>query len=222
MEKSRQYGRQNYRDATITVMNDIIFRLEEEKDYRAVEHLTREAFWNVYKPGCDEHYLAYLLRKSSIFVKELDYVAERNGQIVGNIMYSLARIEDGETSYPALSFGPVSVLPQYQKCGIGSALIQKTLALAKQMGFGCVIIYGRASYYSRFGFVNAAKYHITTKDGDNFDDFMALELRPQALAKIKGKFYALEGIDYINGLEEYDSTFPYKEKLVLPTQLFKE
>lgn len=198
---------------------NIIIRNEEEKDFDIVNHLTREAFWNVYRPGCDEHYLLHLLRKSPVFIKELDYVAEYNGEIVGNIVYSKAKIINEDNIYETIVFGPVSVAPKYQNRGIGSLLINHTLQKAKEMGFKSVIIFGNPDYYRRFGFENAQKYGITTRDGENFDPFMALELVQDGLKGVKGKFFEFEGIDYVNGLDDFDKAVPYKEKLVLPGQL---
>ncbi|MFB0920300.1 MAG: N-acetyltransferase [Oscillospiraceae bacterium] len=199
---------------------NINIRLENEKDYAEVESLTRDAFWDVYQPGCDEHLLAHKLRKVSAFIPELDYVAELDGQIVGNILYSKALIA-GETGeeYEVITFGPLSVLPPYQKTGIGSTLIKHTLRLAKEMGFKAVIIFGNPAYYHRFGFKNAEKYHISTANGENFDAFMALELCEGALQGISGKFHeaSVFNIDKAE-LEEFEKKFPYKEKHIIDTQ----
>ena len=76
-------------------MNNLTMRLETEKDYRAVEELTREAFWNVYKPGADEHYFVHTMRSHPDFIPELAFVLELDGKIVGNIMYTKACLEPG-------------------------------------------------------------------------------------------------------------------------------
>jgi predicted N-acetyltransferase YhbS len=187
---------------------ELTLRITEKKDYKKTEELTRAAFWNKFKPGCDEHYLLHQLRKSPIFIKELDYVAEENGEIVGNIVYSTAKIvSDDGGEYEALTFGPVSVWPHLQKKGIGSALIRLTLDKAKEMGFKGVIIYGDPAYYPRFGFVNAMKYGILTRDGESMEPFMALELIPDGFKGITGRFMEVEGVDFVNGFEEFDSLF---------------
>lgn len=199
---------------------NIEVRLENEKDYEEVENLTREAFWDVYQPGCDEHLLAHKLRKVPAFIPDLDFVAELDGQIVGNILYSKAIVtgESGE-EHEVITFGPLSVLPQYQKMGVGSRLVKHTLELAKKLGFGAVIIFGNPAYYHRFGFVSAEKYQISTSDGGNFDAFMALDLYECALRGIAGKFHE-DSVFHIEKkeLEDFEKKFSYKEKHVTDTQ----
>jgi predicted N-acetyltransferase YhbS len=202
---------------------DIKLRLEEKKDYSAVENLTREAFWNTYKPGCDEHLLIHNIRSSNEFIKELDYVAIYNNEIVGNIVYAKSKIIGTVKEYDVLTFGPVSVLPIYQKKGIGKKLIEHTIKKAKEMGFKAIIIYGSPKYYERFGFRNTKEYGITDMEGNCNDALMVLELFPGALENINGKFF--EGEIYKidkEELEAFEKRFPYKEKLVLDTQIFKE
>ncbi|MDD4315631.1 MAG: N-acetyltransferase [Clostridia bacterium] len=197
---------------------EISIRLEQSKDYDEVNNLTREAFWNVNCPGCDEHFLAHLLRKSPIFIKELCFVAETDGRIVGNIMYSKAKIINAGQEFEALTFGPLSVLPEYQKKAIGSKLIMHSFDGARALGYKSVIIYGNPAYYHRFGFRDAGDFGITTKEGANFDAFMAAELVEGGLKGISGSFYEFPGIDFVNGFAEFEKQFPYKEKLVLPGQ----
>ena len=122
---------------------DLIIRNEKENDYRAVEELVREAFWNLFVPGCHEHFILHNLRSSSDFIPELDFVAEKGGKIIGQIAYSHGIIEckQGEEK-EVISFGPVSVLPAFQKQGIGSALIIHTINLARDMGYPAICIYG--------------------------------------------------------------------------------
>ncbi len=196
-------------------------RLEIERDHEAVENLTREAFWDVYKPGCDEHLLAHKLRKAKAFVPALDYVVEHDRRILGNIMYSRAKVVDAQgTGHEVLTFGPLSVLPAHQKEGIGSALVRHTLKLAEAMGFKAILIFGNPAYYHRFGFENAEKYRITTSDGSNFEPFMALELYENALQGITGKFYE-DPVFHVDPkeLEAFEKRFPYKEKHITDTQL---
>jgi len=198
-------------------------RLEEEKDYNSVENLTREAFWNVYKPGCDEHLLVHNIRKANEFIKDLDYVAVSNDEVIGNIVYVKARIIGVNKEYDVLTFGPVSVLPMYQKKGIGKELIEHTIKKSKEMGFNAIIIYGNPKYYERFGFINTKGYGITDMEGNYSNALMALELYPNSLENVSGKFF--EGEVYKidkKELEIYEKNFPYKEKLVLDTQIFRE
>ena len=202
---------------------EIILRLEEEKDYNSVENLTREAFWNVYKPGCDEHLLIHNIRKAKVFIKDLDYVAVSNDEILGNIVYAKAKIIDVNKEHDVLTFGPVSVLPMYQKRGIGKKLIEHTIDKSKEMGFNAILIYGNPKYYERFGFKNSKAYKITDKEGNYHDALMALELYPKSLKSIRGRFF--EGEAYKvdkNELEIFEKNFPYKEKLKLDTQIFEE
>ena len=207
---------------------NISLRLEEENDYSTVENLTREAFWNVYRPGCDEHLLIHNMRNTSQFIKELDYVAILNDEIfkdeiVGNIVYAKAKIFDADKEYDVITFGPISVMPKYQKKGIGKKLINHTIQRAKEMGFNAIMIYGNPKYYEKFGFKNSRGYSITDMKGEYNDALMALELYPKALENITGKFY--EGDIYKvdkNELEVFEKKFPPKEKLVLDTQIFKD
>jgi predicted N-acetyltransferase YhbS len=202
---------------------NVILRLEEEKDFHPVENLTREAFWNIYKPGCDEHLLIHNIRNRKEFIKDLDYVAVINDEIVGNIVYAKTKIIDINKEYDVLTFGPVSVLPMYQKKGIGKKLIEHTITKAKEMRFNAIMIYGNPKYYERFGFKNSKEYKITDMEGNYNDALMALELYPNSLENINGKFF--EGEAYKvdkKELEIFEKDFPYKEKLVLNTQIFKE
>lgn len=197
---------------------DINIRLEQPKDFDEVNNLTREAFWNLHCPGCDEHYLAHILRKSPIFVWELDFIAEAEDKIVGNIMYCKATVKNDIEEFEVLTFGPLSVLPEYQKKGIGSKLVLHSFDIAKQFGYKSVLIYGSPDYYRRFGFKNAAEFGISTKEGENFDAFMAIELVKDGLKGVTGRFFEFPGIDYITGFEDFEKGFPTKEKKVLPGQ----
>ncbi len=169
----------------------IKLRLEEERDYRLVEEITKEAFDGLHGPGCDEHLIAHKLRESDCYVKELAYVIEKENEVIGNIMYSKAIIK-GSSEYEVLTFGPVSIKKSEQGKGYGSLLITHTINLAKELGYNGIVIYGHDKYYPRFGFVNAKDFNITTKDGENFDAFMALELSEGSLNDIEGRFYENE------------------------------
>ncbi len=199
----------------------ITLRPETERDYRAVEHLTRDAFWDIYKPGCDEHLLAHKLRSVEAFLPELDYVAVQDGRIVGNIMYSAARvIDDGGRIHPILTFGPLSVLPDCQGQGIGSVLVRHTLDIARATGYPAVIIFGNPGFYHRFGFKSADQFGITTREGASLDAFMALPLYEGALNGISGRFYE-DDVFQVDpmALDEFDKAFPYREKHITDTQL---
>lgn len=202
---------------------NIKLRVEEEKDFRTVENLTREAFWNVYRPGCTEHFILHKLRTSPAFIKELDFIAELGGEIVGNIVYCKALVvDDAGVKHEVIGFGPLSVLPSYQRRGIAARLIEHTVEIAKKMGFKAIIIFGDPAYYHRFGFKNAEIFDIHTAEGENFDAFMAKELYPGSLRGITGRFFEDEAFKVSE--EEFalfDKEFPAKEKIVTDTQLFK-
>jgi predicted N-acetyltransferase YhbS len=202
---------------------NVTLRTEEDKDFRTVENLTREAFWNLYRPGCSEHYILHKLRSSPAFIKELDLVAELGGEIVGNIVYSKAMVvDDAGTKREVIGFGPLSVLPSCQRQGIGAKLIEHTVAIAKEMGFKAIVIFGDPSFYHRFGFENADKFDIHTAEGENFEPFMVKELYAGSLQGITGRFFDDEAF-HVNEdeLDLYDKEFSAKEKKVTDTQLFK-
>ncbi len=174
---------------------DIVLRLETPEDYTAVETLTRDAFWNVHAPGCNEHYLVHVLRNANAFIPELDFVAMHNGKIAGNIMYAKSIVEgDDGTKHPVITFGPVSVAPLMQRQGVGSMLIRHSLDRAAELGFDAVLIYGDPIYYSRFGFSPAESFQIGTADDFYADALLAIELKPDALKNCAGRFF--EGESY--------------------------
>ncbi len=199
---------------------EIKLRLEEEKDYRLVEEVTREAFWNVYSPGCDEHLLVRNIRGEKEFIRELDFVAIHNDIIVGNIVYVEAKITDNQRKeHKVIAFGPVSVLPSYQHKGIGGKLITHTAQLAKEMGYKAIFIYGDPLYYKRFGFKESKEYNITNKDKKYPAALLVLELYPNALHGIEGIYD--EGSIYTidqEELKEFEKGFPQKEKKFTKTQ----
>ena len=199
---------------------NLIIRNEREKDYRNVEQLIREAFWNLYVPGCSEHFVLHNLRKSRDFIPELDFIAEKEGQIVGNIVYSHGVIKNHQgTEQAVLCFGPVSVLPAFQKQGIGSALIIHTISLARTMDYPGIFIYGDPRYYSRFGFRCAEKYDIKTADGKFAIALLALELKQGALNNMPGRFIESPAFEAdADKFAEYEAKFPHKEKLETDSQ----
>jgi predicted N-acetyltransferase YhbS len=191
----------------------ITLRPEEPQDYRTVEELTREAFWNVHFPGCDEHLLVHIIRTAKEFIRELDFIAVCNSKIVGNIMYAQASVKDHDTEHRVLTFGPLSVLPEYQNRGIGSTLINHTLELVRKMEYRAVIIYGDPEYYKRFGFRVSKEFHITNKDNKYPAALLVLELYADALHGTSGVFD--EGAAYKideKELEKFERGFAQKEK----------
>jgi predicted N-acetyltransferase YhbS len=183
--------------------------------------MTREAFWNLYRPGCVEHLLVHKIRNVPAFIKGLCFVACDKGKIVGNIIYSKAKvINDRNNEYEVLCMGPIGVMPSYQGQGIGSLLMTSSIEKAKQLGYKAILIFGDQNYYHRFGFVNAQKFAIQTSSGENFEAFMALELYDGSLNGISGKYYEDKVFEIgKDELEIFDKEFPYKEKRVTATQL---
>lgn len=138
---------------------------------------------------CDEHLIVHKIRKVSSFIPELDFVVLEDGKLVGNIIYSKAKVVDKENKeHEVIAFGPISVLPSFQRRGIGSALIKHTKKVAESMGYKAIVIFGNPTYYHRFGFKNAKDFGISTASGANYDAFMALELYENSLNGITGKF----------------------------------
>jgi predicted N-acetyltransferase YhbS/uncharacterized protein YdhG (YjbR/CyaY superfamily) len=166
-------------------------RLERKSDRNIVEQITYRAFRDAPPTGADddgmEALLARKLRSCAAFVPELDYVAELDGSVIGNIMYTRSKVTGDGGKWETLTFGPVSVLPKHQRNGVGSALIRKTLEAAYELGYRAVLIFGHESYYPRFGFKPASEYGITTADGKNFPAFMALPLYDGAFDGVRGR-----------------------------------
>ncbi|WP_302272621.1 GNAT family N-acetyltransferase [Brachyspira aalborgi] len=195
----------------------MIIRLEEEKDYFETENLTREAFWNVYREGCFEHLIIHNLRKDKSFVKELDYCIEIDNKIIANIVYAKGKLklENGNIR-EILIFGPVSVLPKYQKKGYGEKLINYTIEKAKELGFDAIVIMGNPNYYKKFGFESCSKYKIYYEGLDKNEEapfFMIKILNDNNIENLKGIYsdpdcYKADEKE----LEEFDKKFPFKIK----------
>ena len=206
--------------------NDYIIRLEETKDYRDNENLVRESFWNVYRPGCMEHYLLHCLRTDSEFVQELDLVMEKANRLIGQIICVRTKLktDDGRT-VPVLTLGPIGIIPEFKRKGYGKILLDYALKKAKNMGFGAVFLEGNIDFYGKSGFTYSSDFGIRYHDMSVQDDtsfFLCRELIPGYLDGITGKYETPQGY-YIDedGIEEFDKQFPYKEKLKLPGQLFE-
>ena len=204
-------------------MDDLVIRLETEKDYRAVEELTREAFWNVYKPGADEHYYVHMMRSHPDFLPQLAFVAELNGRIVGNIMYTKAWLED-ETGRrkEILSFGPICVDPRLQRQKIGRRLIEHSFEAARGMGYDVNINFGNPGNYVGSGFVSCKKKNVGFGAEGNYPTaLLVCELVPNALDGRKWMYVPSTAADCCEDLaavEAFDKTFPPKEKKWMPSQ----
>ena len=204
---------------------EYLIRPERPEEYRAVEHLVREAFWNVYRPGCSEHYVLHVLRDDPAFIPELDLVMEQNGRIIGQNMFMRTVIEaDDGSVIDVLTMGPIGILPELQRQGYGKILLDASLDKAAELGFGAVLFEGSIGFYGKSGFDYASRfgirYHDLPEDADA-SFFLCKELRPGYLDGITGVYQTPQGY-YVDDaeVEMFDAQFPPKEKLTLPGQIF--
>lgn len=195
---------------------DFTLRNETAVDYAETENMTREAFWNQFAPGCAEHYLLHQIRDIDAFIPELDLVAEHQGQIIGNAVYTKSIIKtDNGKDISVLCLGPISVLPKYQGQGIGTALIKRTQQIAYQMGYRAIFIFGDPNFYQRVGFVPAEKYQIRTSDNVFAAAHQVLPLDETFLLDKSGRYFEDPRfvIDEV-ATEKFDQQFPPKKKIV--------
>ena len=195
-------------------------RRETREDYGAVEELTRRAFYNMYVPGCVEHYLVHIMREHEDFVPELALVALLDGEIVGNIMYTKARLTD-ETGVEKgiLTFGPVCVAPEHQRKGYGKALMEESFRLARELGYEAVVIFGSPANYVSRGFVGCKKLGVCVEGGKYPAAMLVKELTPGTLG---GKAWTYQdspvmAIDEA-AAQRYDDTLEPMEKKWQPSQ----
>ena len=198
----------------------IEIRNEEERDYKKVEEVTRAAFWNLYVPGCDEHYLTHIMRSHEDFIRDLDFVIEVDGEIVGNIMYTKAKLidESGEEK-DILTFGPVCILPEYQRAGYGKKIIEHSFDKAAALGFDVIVIFGNPGNYVSRGFKSCKKYNICVSDGGYPAAMLVKELKPGALDGRKWIYHqsAVYEIDQEEA-RRFDASLEKWEKKHLPCQ----
>ncbi len=206
-------------------MADFIIRNETKKDYAEVENLIRESFWNVYRPGCSEHYVMHVLRDDPAFVPELDFVMEKDSQLIGQNMFmkTVINADDGK-DVPVLTMGPICITPELKRKGYGKRLLDYSLEKAAQMGFGAVLFEGNILFYGKSGFDYARNFSIRYHDlPEGADDsfFLCRELIPGYLSGITGVYRTPRGY-YVDDadVEKFDKNFPPKQKLKLPGQLF--
>ena len=205
--------------------NDYIIRLERKEEYREVENLVREAFWNVYRPGCLEHYVLNQLRNDSDFVPELDFVMEKNGELIGQNMFMKATIKaDDGRDIPIMTMGPICISPGLKGQGYGKILLDYSLKKATELGCGALCLEGNINFYGKSGFTFAGdfviRYHGLPDDADS-SFFLCKELISGYLDGITGEYSSPQGY-FVNeeDAEEFDKMFSPKEKLKLPGQLF--
>ena len=206
-------------------MKEFTIRLERESERREVENLIREAFWNVYRPGCLEHYVMHTLRNDEAFIPELNFVMETEDGLIGQVMCMRAEIQlDGGGVLPIMTLGPIGILPAFKRQGYGKALLDFVLDKATAMGFGAVCFEGNIDFYGKSGFTYASKFGIRyhgLPEGEDASFFLCKELIPGYLDGITGEYATPEGY-YVDeaAVEAFDKEFPVKEKLKLPGQLF--
>lgn len=205
--------------------NNITIRLEKKEENREVENLVRESFWNVYRPGCLEHFILNQLRNNPDFIAELDYVMELNGKLIGQniFMKAVIKADDGR-DIPIVTMGPICITPELKRKGYGKVLLDYCLDKAAKMGFGAVCFEGNADFYGKSGFTYASKFGIRyhgLPEGEDASFFLCKELIPGYLDGITGEYETPAGyfVDEAEA-EEFDKGFPYKEKLKQPGQLF--
>ena len=219
---------------------DYTIRLEKTEDYREVENLVRETFWNVYRPGCSEHYVIHVLRDDPAFIRELDFVmhlsvqqndpvdhsvAEQDGRLIGQNMFMKTIIEsDDGRVIPVLTMGPIGITPELKRKGYGKALLDYSLEKAAGLGYGAVLFEGNIGFYGKSGFSYAREFGIRYHDlPEGADDsfFLCKELIPGYLDGITGVYQTPQGY-YVDDsdVEEFDKGFPPKKKLKLPGQIF--
>ncbi len=205
--------------------NNITIRLESKEEYREVEDLIRESFWNVYRPGCSEHYVIHVLREDPAFIKELDLVMEQNGRLIGQNMFMRTVINsDDGTDIDVLTMGPICITPELKRKGYGKLLLDYSLEKAAKLGFGAVLFEGNIDFYGKSGFDYARKFGIRYHDlPEGADDsfFLCKELIPGYLDDVTGVYQTPAGY-YVKDseVELFDRQFPRKEKLKLPGQIF--
>jgi predicted N-acetyltransferase YhbS len=205
---------------------DFTIRPEEEKDFGEVENLVRESFWNVYRPGCSEHYVIHVLRRDPAFIKELDFVMEKDGKIIGQNMFmkTVIQSENGKT-VPVLTMGPICITPELKRRGYGKKLLDYSLEKAKALGYGAVLFEGNIKFYGKSGFEYARNFGIRYHDlpeGEDDSFFLCKELICGYLDSVTGVYQTPKGY-YVDDadVEEFDRCFPPKVKLKLPGQIFE-
>ena len=205
--------------------NDLMIRNERKEEQREVENLVRESFWNVYRPGCLEHYVLNQLRDDEAFIDELNFVMEKDGKIIGQNMFMKAVIKaDDGRDIPIVTMGPICIANELKRQGYGKILLDYSLEKATEMGFGAICFEGDIGFYGKSGFTYAGefgiRYHDLPEDADA-SFFLCKELKKGYLDGITGEYSPPQGY-FVNEVdaEEFDKQFPPKEKLKLPTQLF--
>ena len=207
---------------------NICIRLEKKEDYRETENLVRESFWNVYRPGCVEHYVLNKLRDDKDFVKELDFVMECGGVLIGQNVFVKAVIKaDDGRDIPVMTMGPICITPTLKRCGYGKMLLDYSIEKAKELGCKAVCFEGNIDFYGKSGFDYASKFSVRyhgLPEGADSSFFLLKELEKGYLYGITGEYATPKGYfapqENPEDFEKYESTFPPKTKIKVPGQLF--
>lgn len=202
----------------------LIIRNERPEDFRNVEEMARNSFWNVYQPGCTEHYVLHCFRNDPDFVSQLDFVMELDGEIVGQIIFVRAHVDlDNGGKLPVMTFGPLCIAEGYKRKGYGKILLDYAVEQAKALGVGALLTEGNILFYGKCGFTVAKNFGVRYADDPEADYFIAKELQTGFLSGVSGIYSDPAGyfvaVNNPQKFEEYDSTFPPKQKLVLAGQL---
>jgi predicted N-acetyltransferase YhbS len=199
---------------------NICIRNEEKSDYEIVESITRKAFYNIYIPGGFEHYLVHIMRSHEDFISELDFVLELDGQIIGNIMYTKAKlVDENGREKDILTFGPISVVPEYQRQGYGKMLMEHSFCRAVELGYDLIVIFGSPMNYVSSSFKSCKRYNICTENGKFPAAMMVKELIPNALESKKWVYHDSPVMAIAEeDAQRYDDALEKMEKKVLPIQ----
>ena len=205
----------------------MLIRREEERDYRAVENLVRNAFWNVYRPGCTEHYVLHHMREYPGFIAELDFVMEDDGTIIGQNVFVRAIINANDGRKVLVSaMGPICISPEYQRKGYGKMLLDYSIEEARKLGIGAVCFEGNIDFYGKSGFTPASNFGIRYHGVPDAPFFLCKELVAGYLDGITGEYSPPECYFVAErnpeDFEAFDAYFPAKEKKILPGQLFQQ
>lgn len=196
--------------------SSLVIRRETPADFKSVEHMTMRAFWNIHGPGCNEHLLVRKIRQSKDYLPDISRVAVLNGEIAGAICYTKSKVVEGKTEHSVITFGPLAVEPTLQNSGIGKALLEETIGLAKKAGYLGIVILGEPEYYPKRGFATCDKFGITDAEGNNKDALMCFPLNMDLFSSVHGKFIespVYKECEDKDEIEQFDAEFPAYRKV---------
>lgn len=195
--------------------NNTVIRLEKIEEYRDVEKLVRDSFWNVYSEGCVEHYVLKSLRDDPDFVNELDFVMERDGEIIGQNIFMRAKIKsDDGREIPIMTMGPICIRNDLKRQGYGKLLLDYSVERARELGCGALFFEGNIAFYGKSGFTYASEFGIRyhgLPEGEDASFFLCRELIPGYLDGITGEYSTPKGyfcaFENPADFKKYDETF---------------